>query len=134
MENLQDLLAQLTYELAHNQECDSLQTAIIECLGNHPAEAADFLLKHIPLISEPARATFVWAMGFVASEVHLLFLYQLLTQDQTPAVRSAAAEALANFPNHYPTRLALINALQHDPDQHVRLTAQSILAHFYHLA
>lgn len=134
LKNLQHLLAQLTYELAHQQETDSLQTTIIELLQNQPNETAEFLLSYIPYSSETLRPTLVWALGFVASEAHLPFLLHLLQQDPSPAVRISTLETLANFPQNREVRLAFISTLQYDSDQQIRLTAQRILAHIYHSA
>jgi HEAT repeat protein len=108
---------------------DGLTATIVELLEANQEEVTPLLLNMVRSVNNDTRRMAAWALGFVASQISPVMLFELVDHDQDFAVRAAATGALGSFKG-YPEVFDKLLALLQDTNLHVKVAAIAGLGYF----
>lgn len=107
---------------------DGLSTVIADLVAGAPQEAAPLLLSMLVDASEKTRSAAAWLLGFV-SEVTSPEPLLVALGDPSSQVRADAAGSLASYGGRAGVFEGLVQTLDEDTDEDVRVSAASALGY-----
>lgn len=108
---------------------DGLTATIVELLEAKQEEVTPLLLNMVRSTDHETRQRAAWALGFVASQISPVLLFELIDNDVDFAVRAAATGALGSFRGNPQVFNKLLTLLQ-DPNLYVKVAAIAGLGYF----
>lgn len=125
---LPSLFQAMTRGLEDGHDNDGLVETIAHLLETNQEKATPVLLKMIEKQNKDVRLNAAWALGFVASQISPLPLFELIDNDESFDVRSAATASLGSFTG-FPEVFDKLILLLKDPSLHVKVAAIAALGY-----
>ncbi len=128
IEALPSLFQAMTRGLEDGRDNDGLVATIAHLLQTNQEKASLLLLNMIKDQDKEVRLNAAWALGFVASRISLVSLFELIDNDESFRVRSAATASLGSFKG-FPEVFDKLVLLLQDPNLHVKVAAIAALGY-----
>ncbi len=125
---LPSLFQAMTRGLKDGHDNDGLVETVAPLLERNQEKVAPLLLKMVKDPNKDVRLNAAWALGFVASQTSPLPLFELIDNDSSVEVRSAAIASLGSFKS-FPKVFDKLILLLQDPDLHVQVATIAALGY-----
>jgi HEAT repeat protein len=107
---------------------DGLVATIAHLLETNQEKVTPLLLKMVEDQDKDVRLNAAWALGFVATQISPVPLFELIDNDESFRVRSAATASLGSFKG-FPEVFDRLVLLLQDPSLHVKVAAIAALGY-----